>query len=82
MASTTAASLAVKLGYEKVYAFRDGLPAWVSEGYDTITYESLPKTKVENISTADLKKMMDAKEDMVLLDIRFKALVDKYLIII
>ena len=75
MASTNAASLAVKQGYKKVYAFRDGLPGWITAGYETVTVEKLPKTKVDNISTADLKKIVDNKEDVILLDLRFDSLV-------
>ena len=78
MASTNAASLAVKQGYKKVYAFRDGLPGWITAGHETVTVEKLPKTKIESISAADLKEMIDKKEDIVLLDIRFASLVKKY----
>lgn len=33
MRSSKAAAQAVEWGYSKVYYFRDGLPAWQSEGY-------------------------------------------------
>lgn len=78
MASVNAAGLAAELGYKEVYAFRNGLPGWQVAGYRTVTVEKLPKTKVKEISVEELKSMMESGKDIKIVDIRFKALRDKY----
>ena len=70
MVSPKAAGLAASLGYKNSYAFRDGLPAWIKAGYPVETTEKLPKAKVPNVNVSKLKKMLDGKQDFVLLDIR------------
>jgi rhodanese-related sulfurtransferase len=77
-ASLEAARLAVKLGYTDVYAFRAGLPGWVEAGYPTVTVKKLPPADVRGISTEELSTMVENGEDFVLLDIRFKALIERY----
>jgi rhodanese-related sulfurtransferase len=70
VASGKAAGLAAKAGYEKVYVFRGGLPEWIMAGYPTKSIEKLPDVKIPSITVQDLKGILDAKEDLVLLDIR------------
>lgn len=68
-ASWRAAEKAVDLGYRNVYAFREGLPAWVAAGYPTESIERLPEVSIAKISTDDLQRMLQAEDDMVLLDV-------------
>ena len=70
MASSKSAGLAVNAGYENVYVFRGGLPEWIGAGYPVVTLETLPKVDIPTISPKDLKGMLDAGDDFVLLDIR------------
>lgn len=58
-------------GYKNVFVFREGLPAWVMAGYPTVTIEPLPEAEVPSLGTADLKKMLDSKQNFVLIDLRF-----------
>ena len=68
VASWRAAEKAVELGYQNVYAYREGLPAWVKAGYPTETNEKLPEVDVASISTSDLTTML-ASQDIILVDI-------------
>ena len=58
------------MGYTNVYGFRDGLPAWVKAGYETVTVEKLPRVDVPLVTAAELKQMMDDKTGFVMVDIR------------
>ena len=58
------------MGYKNVYGFRDGLPGWIKEGYQTVTIEKLPKVDVPAIGTAELKQMIDDRTGFVMVDIR------------
>jgi len=62
--------LADEMGYTKVYAYRDGLPAWLKAGYPTTTIEKLPKVKINKISAQKLKEMIDSGTDLAIVDIR------------
>lgn len=77
-ASWRAAEKAVKLGYENVYAFRAGLPAWIEAGYPTTTIEKLPKVKLAKISTDKLLSKMTSGDDFVLLDVCLKRDAQKF----
>lgn len=77
-ASWRAAEKAVKLGYTNVYAFREGLPAWVSAGYSTTTIEALPTVKIKNVTTDELMKELYINPDIVLLDVRLQVDADKF----
>jgi rhodanese-related sulfurtransferase len=77
-ASWRAADKAVKLGYKNVYAFREGLPAWVKAGYATTTIEKLPKIEVAKISTDQLFSKMATGKDFVLLDVCLKRDAEKF----
>jgi len=77
-ASWRAAEKAVKLGYQNVYAFRKGLPAWVDAGFPTTSIEKLPKVDIAQISTDSLLNLMTSGEDYVLLDVCLKRDADKF----
>ncbi|MDH3997225.1 MAG: rhodanese-like domain-containing protein [Desulfuromonadales bacterium] len=68
VASWRAAEKAVSLGYRNVYAFREGLPAWVAAGYPTDTTAPLPDVEITKISTTDLAYNL-GKDNFTLLDI-------------
>jgi len=71
VASWRAAEKAIELGYRNVFAYREGLPAWVRAGYPTEIVEKLPVVAVEKISTGELVGML-ATEDMILVDVNFE----------
>jgi rhodanese-related sulfurtransferase len=50
--------------------FRDGIPGWLLAGYETASIERLPRVDAPNILTAELNRMISAKEEFVLIDIR------------
>lgn len=64
------ASLAVKMGYKNVSVYNEGIPEWVKRGYPAEIREVYPKPQVPFVSAADLKGMIDRKDDMVLVDLR------------
>lgn len=68
VASWRAAEKALALGYKNVYAFRDGLPGWVSAGYPTVTVEKLPDVAVKRISVSELASKL-SNDPVVLVDI-------------
>lgn len=69
-ASPKAADLAVKLGYQNVYAFIGGLPAWVAAGYPVRTHDPLPEIKPPKITAAELAERLRIDPQIVLLDVR------------
>ena len=77
VASWRAAEKALELGYENVYTFREGLPAWVDAGYPTVTTAKLPDVPVNRISTADLAARLD-NENFTLIDINLNADAQKF----
>lgn len=76
-ASWRAAEIAVGLGYQKVYAYRAGLPAWLAAGYPTASIEPLPKMQVKKISTDELQRKLQSEERFVLLDSSLEADAEK-----
>lgn len=66
------------MGYQNVYAFRDGIPSWMRAGYPVKSIEKLPKVEIQRISSQELKGMLDSGEDFVLLDMRPTGEVGKY----
>lgn len=60
------------MGYTEVYAYRDGLPAWIKAGYSTTIIEKLPKVKINKINPKKLKEMIDSGANIVIVDIRPK----------
>lgn len=75
--SWRAAESAIKLGYLNVYAYREGLPAWVAAGYPTATVEKIPDAWVEKISTEQLAAKLTGNENIVLLDCNLESDVQK-----
>ncbi len=60
------------MGYTEVYAYRDGLPAWIKAGHPTTIIEKLPKVKINKITPQKLKEKIDSGADFVIVDIRPK----------
>lgn len=58
------------MGYKNVYVYDEGLPEWVKRGYPAEIKEVYPKPKIPFIKAADLKGMIDRKENIYLLDLR------------
>lgn len=79
VASWRAAEKAVDLGYQNVYAFRAGLPAWVEAGYPTESTAPLPNIDVDRISTRELSFLIESGE-VVLLDINLDSDAHKFYI--
>lgn len=77
-ASWRAADRAVKLGYNNVYAFREGLPAWIKAGYPTTTVDKLPTIDVAKITTDQLFSKMTKGSDFVLLDVCLQRDAEKF----
>jgi rhodanese-related sulfurtransferase len=67
-ASWRAAKQAAALGYQNVFAFREGLPAWVEAGYPTEVIEKVPDYTITSISTDSLASML-LSSDTVLLNV-------------
>ena len=61
-----------------MYAFRDGLPGWIKEGYPTETIEKLPKLDIPSVTAADLKQMIDNKDNFFMVDVRKGINADKF----
>jgi rhodanese-related sulfurtransferase len=68
--STKAAGLAVKMGYTNVAVYNEGLPEWLKRGYPAHTAKVYPLVDVAVLAPAELKRMLDAKEDVLVLDVR------------
>jgi rhodanese-related sulfurtransferase len=77
-ASWRAAEIAANLGYQRVYAYRAGLPAWVAAGYPTASIDALPKTQVKKISTDELQQHLQNDANFVLLDTSLEADAEKF----
>lgn len=72
-ASWRAAAIATQLGYLHVYAYREGLPAWVAAGNPTMSGEKLPESWVQKVSTEELSAKLLHNDNVVLLDCNLKA---------
>jgi rhodanese-related sulfurtransferase len=68
--SSKAAGLAVKMGHANVAVYHEGLPEWVKRGYPAELRTIYPRVDIAAVSAADLKRMLDAKEGLVVVDIR------------
>jgi rhodanese-related sulfurtransferase len=68
--STKAAGLAVRMGYTNVAVYNEGLPEWLKRGYPAHTAKVYPLIDVPVLSAAELKRMLDAREDVFVLDVR------------
>ena len=79
VASWRAAEKAVDLGYQNVYAFREGIPGWQKAGYPLVTVRPLPDIEISQISTVELAAMLD-NDEIILLDINLKEDAHKFYI--
>ena len=58
------------MGYKNVYEYNEGLPAWKKRGFPITKNSLYPSPKIDSISGQDLKRMIDAKDNIYILDIR------------
>ena len=58
------------MGYGNVFVYDEGFPAWIKAGYPYDKLNILPKVKIPAVDGAALKAMIDAAEDIVILDVR------------
>lgn len=58
------------MGYTNVFVYNEGLPEWIKRGYPANIKKVYPKIEVPVVSAADLKGMLDRKENLFILDIR------------
>lgn len=68
--SGKAAALAVKLGYTGVAIYNEGIPEWVKAGYAVESQRVYPAVEIPLLAPAELKALLDANKDVVVLDIR------------
>jgi rhodanese-related sulfurtransferase len=68
--SVKAAGLAAKMGYTNVSVYSEGLPEWVKRGYPVASRRVYPAIDVPIVSPAELRRMLDAKENVLVLDLR------------
>jgi rhodanese-related sulfurtransferase len=68
--SVKAAGLAAKMGYTNVSVYSEGLPEWVKRGYPVSARKAYPAVDVPVVSAAELKRMLEAKQDVFVLDLR------------
>jgi rhodanese-related sulfurtransferase len=68
--SVQAAGLAVKMGHRNVLVYNEGIPEWMKRGYPTETKKVYPDVEIPALPPEALKRMIDAKQDLVLVDIR------------
>lgn len=58
------------MGYNNVYAYNEGYPAWVKRGYPFEKRIKYPSPDIPFVSADGLKGMIDNKENMVIVDLR------------
>ena len=58
------------MGHTNVAVYNEGLPEWVKRGYPARLKKVYPEIDVPTIGAAELKASLDAKADVVVLDIR------------
>jgi rhodanese-related sulfurtransferase len=68
--SVKAAGLAARMGYTNLAVYNEGLPEWVKRGYPATSRKVYPAVEIPAVSAAELKRMLEAKQDVFLLDIR------------
>ncbi len=68
--SHKAARLAREMGHTNVAVYDEGLPAWLARGFPAETRKVYPAVEVPAVTAAGLRAMLDAKEPLVILDIR------------
>jgi rhodanese-related sulfurtransferase len=58
------------MGYANVAVYNEGLPEWVKRGYPARLKKVYPEIDIPTIPAAELKAKLDAKADLVVVDIR------------
>lgn len=58
------------MGYTNVAVYNEGLPEWVKRGYPARIRKLYPAIEIPTVSAAELKAKLDAKADVLVLDIR------------
>jgi rhodanese-related sulfurtransferase len=58
------------MGHTTVAVYNEGIPEWVKRGYPARRQKVYPEIDVPTVSAAELKGMLDAKANVLLLDIR------------
>jgi rhodanese-related sulfurtransferase len=71
--SKTAAGNAIKMGYQNVYWYREGIKGWKKAGYSTQNNLELPKEPLPPKKPSELFKQLQNKEEIILVDIRNQA---------
>jgi len=70
MKSKTAADIAIKMGHQNVYWYREGLNGWKTAGYPTQYNLQLPEEPLPPKEPSELFKLLQNKEEIILIDIR------------
>lgn len=68
--SIIAANIAVKMGYQNVYLYQEGIKGWEDAGYDTQYNLKLPDTPIPPKKPSELFQQLQNKEKVILVDIR------------
>jgi rhodanese-related sulfurtransferase len=58
------------MGHTNVAVYNEGLPEWVKRGYPARLKKVYPQIDVPTIAAAELKAKLDARADVVVVDIR------------
>jgi len=75
--SIRAAEIASKLGYKRVYVYKEGIQGWISAKYPTESTLELPDGLIETMTTDELLNESNNSEDIVVLDCSLPAEVEK-----
>ena len=58
------------MGHTNVAVYNEGLPEWVKRGYPARLKKVYPEIDIPTIGAAELKAKLDAKADVVVVDVR------------
>jgi rhodanese-related sulfurtransferase len=65
------------MGYTNVAVYNEGLPEWLKRGYAAEVKKVYPAVEVPAVAPDELKRMLDAKRDVLVLDVRDKEALDE-----
>ncbi|MBN2090785.1 rhodanese-like domain-containing protein [candidate division KSB1 bacterium] len=68
--SKKAAEIAINKGYKHVFVLNGGLPAWKMADYPTTMIKKVTRSYVLSLKPEKLKKYMEEKKDLLLVDIQ------------
>jgi rhodanese-related sulfurtransferase len=68
--SVKAAGLAARMGYTQVAVYSEGLPEWMKRGYPAASRKIYPAVQIPAVSAPELKRMLEGRHDLFVLDIR------------